>query len=77
MKLYNIAEIKQEIKDRGYKVDSFEIYTGPEKPTEHGKYYGKTPILEQAINVVEQSFKNGKTMYIAVRLTDGNQLFIL
>lgn len=29
----------------------YEIWTASDKPTEEGTYYGKTPILAQAVNV--------------------------
>jgi len=29
----------------------YEIWTASDKPTEKGAYYGKTPILEQAVEV--------------------------
>lgn len=29
----------------------YEIWTASDKPTEDGAYYGKTPILEQAVSV--------------------------
>lgn len=43
---------------------SYEIYKTPDKPTEHGKYIGKTPILEQAQVAVENAKAEGKSYFI-------------
>ncbi len=46
------------------KYTKYEIYTAPNKPTEYGKYYGSTPILEQAQTVVKHLFERGTGGFI-------------
>ncbi len=59
------------------KYTHYEIWTASDKPTEEGTYYGKTPILEQALNVERAIGGNlygitedGQRVYILFDVTD-------
>lgn len=54
----------------------YEIYLCPENPTENGKYYGKTPILEQAQSVGENGKRNGLSLFIKKICSDGNRIYL-
>ena len=43
---------------------AYEVYECPIKPTECGKYIGKTPIYEQAFNACRNAEKHGKNYHI-------------
>ena len=47
-----------------YKVLGYELYEYPESPTETGKYFGRTPILEQAETAVRKAKESGKELFI-------------
>ena len=50
----------------------YEIYECPKNPTEHGKYIGKTPILEQALKAC-----CGKNYFIKGIKPDGTKVLFL
>ncbi len=54
----------------------YEIYTAPSKPTEYGKYYGSTPILEQAQTAVKHLFERGSGGFIKGVCADGTKHYI-
>lgn len=55
----------------------FNIYECPKKPTEKGKYIGKTPIYAQAKRVCENAKRNGKSYFIKGVDTNGNETILL
>ena len=59
------------------KVLYYEIYICPEKPTEYGKYYGKTPLLVQARGVVETARRGGKNLFIKAVYPGGIRITLL
>lgn len=56
------------------KIVGYELYTCPENPSEYGKYYAKTPILEQAEKACELA--QGK-LFIKAVTEDGKRLVML
>ncbi len=61
----------------------YEIWTASDKPTEKGTYYGKTPILEQALGVARAIGGNlygitadGHHVYIWFDVTDITSLIL-
>ena len=55
----------------------FELYEVPKKPNERGNYYGKTPILNQALDVIENAKKHGKTLFIKGVTADGQKVLFI
>lgn len=43
-----------------YKILYYEIYEFPQCPTDSGRYYGKTPVLEQAETVIRNAKEIGR-----------------
>lgn len=56
---------------QNYTILYYEIYICPECPTENGKYYGKTPILEQAQTIIKKGKENGLELFIKAVCSDG------
>ena len=50
----------------------YEVYEGPKKPTEEGKYIGRTPILSQAEIALKHLKEKDKDGFIKVRYEDGS-----
>lgn len=59
-----------------YEVLGYELYEYPESPTETGKYFGRTPILEQAETIVRNAKTNGKELFIKAVCSDGKKRYI-
>lgn len=59
-----------------YKILSYEIYVCPQRPTDHGVYYGKTPILKQAETVVRRAKENDQTLFIKAVCSDGKRRYL-
>lgn len=59
-----------------YTVIGYELYEYPQKPTENGKYYGKTPILEQAETVVRKAKESGTQLFIKAVCSDGKKRYV-
>ena len=55
----------------------YKIYECPQSPTEYGEYIGKTPIIEQAVSVVETAKQKGKSYFIKGVMQDGTEVMIL
>ena len=68
-------EIQSNKKNRN--VLYYGIYTYPQRPTENGKYRGKTPILEQAMGVVEAYRQKGIELFIKCFTDDGRFIYLL
>lgn len=56
---------------------SYEVYECPMKPTEYGKYIGKTPIYEQALNACRNAKEHGKSYFIKGIKSDGTKVLII
>lgn len=56
---------------------SYEIYKCPRVPTEWGEYYGKTPILEQALNVCSSAKQSGLLLFIKGVTASGERVYII
>ena len=70
-------EIRDSIKQKKCNVLYYGIYTYPQRPTENGKYRGKTPILEQAMGVVEAYHQKGIELFIKCFTDDGRFIYLL
>lgn len=70
-------EIRDFIKQKNRNVLYYGIYTYPQRPTENGKYRGKTPILEQAMGVVEAYHQKGIELFIKCFTDDGRYINLL
>ena len=55
----------------------YEIYECPKNPTEHGKYIGKTPIYEQALNVCNNAKDCKKNYFIKGIKLDGTKVLLI
>ena len=73
---YNYAIIQKGEHGMG-KYIGYHIYECPNRPDECGKYYGKTPIWEQAIEVIEKGKRLGKNLFIKGVKPDGKEVIIL
>lgn len=56
---------------------SYEVYECPANPYEYGKYIGKTPIYEQAVQAVQKAKEKGKNLFIKGVKHDGSRVMIL
>lgn len=59
-----------------YTILYYEIYEFPRNPTDSGKYYGKTPVLEQAENVIRKAKENGELLFMKAVCSDGQKRFM-
>ena len=59
-----------------YTILYYEIYECPQYPTENGKYYGKTPVLEQAEIVVRNAKERGQMLFIKAVCSDGKKRYM-
>ena len=53
----------------------YNIYEEPQAPTENGKYYACTPILEQAENIVKKARERGQNLFIKVLYQNGTEKY--
>lgn len=60
-----------------YKYKWYEVYECSQIPTEHGKYIGKTPILEQALTACEKAKECGLFYFIYGIKADGSKVIFL
>lgn len=59
-----------------YTILYYEIYVCPQNPTDSSKYYGKTPLLEQAEIVVRKAKESGTMLFIKAVCSDGNKRYL-
>lgn len=59
-----------------YTVLNFEIYECPQCPVDHGIYYGKSPVLEQAEAVVRNAKDTGKNLFLKAVCSDGRKRYL-
>lgn len=55
----------------------YAVYKCPENPAEQGVYIGKTPIYEQAENVVKRAKLSGRNYFIKGIKPDGTEVIFL
>lgn len=60
-----------------YKILYYEIYEFPQCPADSGRYYGKTPVLEQAETVIRNAKENGELLFMKAVCSDGKKRFML
>lgn len=61
----------------GYTILYYEIYEFPRCPTDRGRYYGKTPVLEQAETIIRKAKKNGELLFMKAVCSDGKKRYML
>ena len=61
---------------KNYTITGYGIYEYPQSPTENGTYYGKTPILNQAQDIVKKAQENGKELFIKAFCSDGVKRYL-
>ena len=59
-----------------YKILYYEIYECPQCPTDSGRYYGKTPVLEQAEIVIRNAKENGELLFMKAVCSDGQKRYM-
>ena len=59
-----------------YTILSYEIYECPQKPTENGRYYGKTPVLEQAETAIRKAKEKGTMLFLKAVCSDGKKRYM-
>lgn len=59
-----------------YTILYYEIYECPQCPTDNGKYFGKTPILEQAETVVRNTKEKGQMLFIKAVCSGGRKRYM-
>ena len=67
---------KEQSKIADHTILYYEIYECPQNPTDSGKYYGKTPVLEQAETVVGNAKKSRKMLFIKAVCSDGKKRYL-
>lgn len=66
----------RELSGEEYAIIGYEIYECPHCPTENGRYYGKTSVLEQAETVVKKAKETGRELFIKAVCSDGKKRYI-
>ena len=59
-----------------YTILYYEIYEFPRCPTDHGRYCSKTPVLEQAENVIRKTKENGGLLFMKAVCSDGQKRYM-
>ena len=59
-----------------YMILYYEINKCPQNPTDNGKYYGKTSVLEQAKTVVRKAKESGQMLFIKAVCSDGKKRYM-
>lgn len=59
-----------------YQILGYELYEYPKSPTENGRYYGKTPLLEQAETILKEAKENGLQLFIKAVCSDGKERYL-
>lgn len=72
MVLVNEKRTRNNFKE-DYEVLVYELYEYPKSPKETGKYFCKTPILEQAETIVRKAKETGKQLIIKAVCSDGRK----
>lgn len=75
MVLLNEKRTRNKFKE-DYEVLGYELYEYPESPKETGKYFCKTPILEQAETIVRKAKETGKQLFIMAVCNDGKKRYL-
>lgn len=61
--------------EKVYTILGYELYEFPRSMTDTGKYFGKTPLREQAEAAVRNAKKNGRQLFIKAVCSDGRKRF--
>ena len=75
MVLMNEKRSRERFKEE-YQILGYELYECPEAPKENGKYYTKTPLLEQAECIVRSAEEAGQQLFIKAVCSDGKKRYI-
>lgn len=75
MVLMNEKRNRQQFRE-DYEILGYELYEYPASQTENGKYYGKTPVLEQAECIVRNAEEAGQRLFIKAVCSDGKMRYI-
>ena len=75
MVLMNEKRSRERFKEE-YQILGYELYECPESPKENGKYYTKTPLLEQAECIVRSAEEAGQQLFIKAVCSDGKKRYI-
>lgn len=59
-----------------YKILYYEIYECPRYLTDNGKYYSKTPVLEQAETIIGNAKENGQMLFMKAVCSDGRKRYM-
>ncbi len=70
--LINEKRIRERFKEE-YQITGYELYEYPKSPTDNGRYYGKTPLYEQAVTAVREAKENGLQLFIRAVCSDGKK----
>lgn len=54
----------------------YELFTFPENPYSHGKYFGKTPLREQMETVIRNASEKGEKLFAHAVYADGTRIFL-
>lgn len=73
--LINEKRIRERFKEE-YQVLGYELYEYPKSPTENGRYYGKTLLLEQAETILKEAKENGLQLFIKAVCSDGKNRYL-
>lgn len=61
---------------KNYIITGYEIHECPKSPAENSTYYGKTPILKQAKDIIEKAKESGKEYFIKAVCSDGVKRYL-
>ena len=73
--LMNEKRSRERFKEE-YQILGYELYECPESPKENGKYYAKTPLLEQVECIVRSAEEAGQQLFIMAVCSDGKMRYI-
>lgn len=72
-----MQETRKELAEtEDYTILYYEIYECPQNPTDSGKYYGKTPLLEQAETIIRKAKESGIMLFMKVVCSDGKKRYL-
>ncbi len=59
-----------------YEILYYELYEFPVSPTSEGRYFCRTPVLEQAETVVRKAKESGMQLYVMAVCSDGKERYL-
>lgn len=75
MVLINEKRNRERFKE-DYQILGYELYEYSKSPMDNGRFYGKTPLIEQAETIVRNANENGMKLFIKAVCSDGKERYL-